>query len=65
MYESTSTRIHGEEFHELSITRIFGCDQNRIAVYAYDFGWPLKSAEHDDNSAIFASMSGRLRANCW
>jgi hypothetical protein len=33
-----------------------------MAVYAHDFGWSLKSTEHDDNSAILASMGGRLCA---
>ena len=62
MYESTGTRIRREQFHELCVTRIFDCDQPGIAVYPHDFGWSLKSAEHDDNSAILASMSSRLRA---
>ena len=60
MYESTGTRIRREEFHELSTPRIFTCDQRRMAVYAHDFRRSLKSAEHDDNSAILAGMSGRL-----
>jgi len=62
MYESASTRIHGEQFHELSVTRIFDSDQQGLAVYADDFGWSLKSAEHDDNAAILASVCGRLCA---
>jgi hypothetical protein len=62
MYESTRTRIHREQLHELSVTRIFGCDDHGIAVYAHDFGWPLKSAEHEDNSAILANMGGRFCA---
>jgi hypothetical protein len=33
-----------------------------MAVYAHDFGWSLKSAEHDDNPAILASVGGRLGA---
>jgi hypothetical protein len=31
-------------------------------VYAHDFGWPLKSAERDDDSAILANMGGRFYA---
>jgi len=62
MYESTGTRIRREQFHELSVKRIFDCDQGGPAVYTHDFGWSLKGAEHDDNSAIFASVGSRLRA---
>lgn len=62
VYESTSARIRREQFRELSVTRIFGTDQRGIAVYPHDFGRSLKGAEHDDNSAILASMGSRLCA---
>jgi|KBSSwiStaDraftv2_1062776.scaffolds.fasta_scaffold70257_5 hypothetical protein len=62
MYESAGTQIRGEQLRELSVTRIFECYQHGMAVYAHDLGWPLKSAEHDDDSAILASMGSRLCA---